>query len=229
LYDPVAALAEVLPQRLLDAGIDLFVRHLAFPRVGRQLEEGPQQDDALHAHLQVGHRRDFASDLDHVDVEESDLLLADALLVLGWNALPDVRRVGVWRLEEDRAAGYQALERLSAEDGGRIVDADEIDMLQLAVDVDMRVGNGQVVGGRQALLLRAVLRIRLHVLAEDVAGNGGDDLVRRHGAEAADRVAAHREAAAGTEVRILGHFQRQGMVDADAEEVLAVLDHVGEG
>ena len=111
------------------------------------------------------------------------------------NALPDLGRIGVGRLHEDRAAGQQALERRRAEDRGRIVDAQQIDVLQLAVHVDVRVGDRQVIGGRQALLLRAVLGIRLHVLAEDVAGDGGDDLVGRHRAEAADRVAAHREAA----------------------------------
>ncbi len=79
-----------------------------------------------------------------------------------------------------------------------------LDRLQLAVHVDVRVGDGQVIGRRQALLLGAVLRIGLHVLAEDVAGDGGDDLVGRDRAEPADRVAAHREAALGPQVGVVG-------------------------
>src|SRR5262249_17028368 len=74
-----------------------------------------------------------------------------------------------------------------------------------------------------------VFRVRLHVFAEDVAGDGGDDLVGRDRAEAADRVAAHREAAHGPQVWVLGLPQRQRVIDADAEEVLAVrLHHVVE-
>ncbi len=97
-------------------------------------------------------------------------------------------------------------------------------MFQFAVHVDVRVGDGQIIGRRQALLLRAVLGIGLHVLAEDVAGDGGDDLVGRHRAEAADRMAAHREAAAWPQVGIfVADLQGQGMVDAEAEEVLAVV------
>ena len=108
------------------------------------------------------------------------------------------------RLHEDGAPFDESLERCRAEDGGRIVDADQVHLLQLAMNVDVRVGDGQVVGGRQALLLGAVLGIGLHVLAEDVAGDGGDDLVGGDGAEAADRMAAHREAAVGPQVGVLG-------------------------
>ena len=88
------------------------------------------------------------------------------------------------------------------------------------------VGDRQVIGRRQALLFGAILGIGLHVLAEHFAGDRGDDLVRRHRAEAADRVAAHRKRAGAAKIGIFGHFQRQGMLDADAEVVLAVLDHV---
>ena len=94
-------------------------------------------------------------------------------------------------------------------------------MLELAVRVDVRVGDRQVVGGRQALLFGAVLGIGLHVLAEHLAGDGGDDLVRRHRAEAADRVPAHREAAVGPQIGVFSAIlQGQGVIDADAEEIL---------
>ena len=144
------------------------------------------------------------------------------------DALPDLARVVVGRLHEDGPAGTSPLSGAGAEDRRRVVDADQVDLLELAVHEDVRVGDRQVIGGRQALLLRAVLGIGLHVLAEDVAGDGGDDLVGGDRAEAADRVAAHREAARGPEVGVVGALQRQGMVDADAEVVLAVVHHVVE-
>src|SRR4051794_19849099 len=70
LDDLVAALAEVFAQRLLDAGVDLLVGHLPFPRIRGELEKGAEEDDALHAHLQVGLRRDLAGDRNHVAVED---------------------------------------------------------------------------------------------------------------------------------------------------------------
>ena len=126
------------------------------------------------------------------------------LLVLLGNALPDLDRVGVRRLHEDRPAGHQALQRargLRMAVGSLMHSRSTCSSSQCMHDV--RVGDGQVVGGRQALLLRAVLGIGLHVLAEDVAGDGGDDLVGRDRAEAADRVAAHREAARRPQVGVL--------------------------
>ena len=95
--------------------------------------------------------------------------------------------------------------------------------------VDVRFGDREVVRRRQPLLLRAVLRVRLHVLAEDIAGDGGDDLVRRDRAEPADRVAAHREAAGRPEVGVLGALERERVIDADAEVILPVRHHVVEG
>src|SRR5207302_8514401 len=131
---------------------------------------------------------------------------------------------------EDRAAGRQAFEGKRVHDSGRIVDAQEIVVFQLAVHVDVRVADGQVIGRRQALLFGAVLRIGLHVLAEDIAGDGGDDLVGGDAAEAADRVAAHRETALGPQVGVFRFFQSQGVIDAHAEEVLAVrVHHVVDG
>src|SRR5439155_19093841 len=120
----------------------------------------------------------------------------------------------------------QPFQRERVQHGRRVVDAQEVDVLQLAVHQDVRIADGEVVGGGQALLLGAVLGIGLHVLAEDVAGDGGDDLVGGDGAEATDRVAAHREAAGRPQVGIFGPLQGQGVVDAQAEEVLAIVHHV---
>ena len=161
-------------------GVHLLVGHVRVLRVRRQPQERPEQHDALHAHLQVGLAGHLAGDADHVAVVHAGLLLADRLAVLRRHPLPHLVRVGVRRLHEDRPARHQALERQRAEDGRRVVDAQQLDVLQLRVHVDVRLGDGQVVGRRQALLLGAVLRVRLHVLAEHVAGDGRDDLVGRH-------------------------------------------------
>ena len=64
------------------------------------------------------------------------------------------------------------------------------------------VGDGQVIGRGQALLLRAVFRIGLHVEVEQFADERGDDLVGRDRAEAADGMAAHREGALGTQIGV---------------------------
>src|SRR5262245_28550302 len=74
LDDAVTALAEVLAQGLLDAGVNLVVIHLGVLGVGRELEERAQEDDALHAHLQVSLGGHLAGNVHHVAVEDADLL-----------------------------------------------------------------------------------------------------------------------------------------------------------
>ena len=103
LNDAVAPLAEILAQRLFHARVDLLVVHLAVRRVGRELEKRPEQNDTLHAHLEVGHRRHLAGDLDHVGEIDAQLLGADRAAVMLGNPLPDLARVVVWRLHEDGA------------------------------------------------------------------------------------------------------------------------------
>ena len=70
---------------------------------------------------------------------------------------------------------------------------------------------GQVVGRRQALLLRAVARVGLDVQPEQVPDERGDELVRRHRPEAADRVAAQAEGAGRSQVERRGS---RGRADA---------------
>src|SRR6185312_17540733 len=79
------------------------------------------------------------------------------------------------------------------------------------------------------LLLGAVLRIRLYVLAEDIPGNGGDHLVGGDAAETADGVAAHGEAALGPQVGVFAVFEGKRVIDAEAEVIRPVDDHVVEG
>src|SRR5207237_7613767 len=87
----------------------------------------------------------------------------------------------------------------------------------------------QVMRRGQRFLCRSVLGIRRHVVGEDIAGYGGDDLVRRHRAETPYRMAAHRKAARWPQVRVLGAPQCKRMIDAHAEEIGPVLLHVVNG
>ena len=142
------------------------------------------------------------------------------------NALPNVARIGVRRLHDDRAAVDETHERIATEQRRRVVQHHQIDIFQLAVQINVPIGNRQIVRRRQPLLFRAVLGICLHVFAEHVAADRRDHLVRRHRAEAADAVSAHRKRAGLAEIGIFGHLQRQCMIDAHAEIVLPIVDHV---
>ena len=108
---------------------------------------------------------------------------------------PDRRRVRQRRLDEDRAAVGQAPERIALAERRHVVERHEVDVLELPVLADPLRGQGQVVGRRQALLLRAVARVRLDVQPEQVADERRDELVGRDRSEAADRMAAQAEGA----------------------------------
>ena len=98
------------------------------------------------------------------------------------------------------------------------MERDEVDLPQLAVSADRLVGDGQRVARREALLLRPVARVRLDVLAEDLAHDGREQLVRGDRPETADRVAAERERPGGRDVdRSRRHGER--MADADDAEL----------
>ena len=60
-------------------------------------------------------------------------------------------------------------ERRALAEGGDVVERHEVDPVELAVLADRLVGDGQVVGRRQALLLRAVARVGLDVEVEQLA------------------------------------------------------------
>ena len=126
---------------------------------------------------------------------------------------PDRRRIGQRRLDEDRAAVGQAAERIALAERRHVVERHEVDVLELPVLADPLRGQGQVVGRRQALLLRAVARIGLDVQPEQVADERGDELVGRDRSEAADRVAAQAEGARGSQVERLA-LEGQRMADA---------------
>src|SRR3954470_17332335 len=97
LDDLLPALAEVLAERLLHALVDLLVGHAALGGVGGELEEGAEQDDALHAHLEVGDGSDLAGDLDHVGEVDAEVLGPDRASIVVGDPHPDLARVGVGR------------------------------------------------------------------------------------------------------------------------------------
>jgi len=79
-------------------------------------------------------------------------------------------------LHEDRSSFDDYNQWVAAEESVGVVEHDQIDMLQFAMGVDVRVGDRQIVGRRQPFFLGAILGICLHVLAEDLAADGLEEL-----------------------------------------------------
>jgi hypothetical protein len=82
---------------------------------------------------------------------------------------PDRVRVGQRRLDEDVAAVGKPGQRVAEPERGNVVERDELDLLELRVEADRLVRDRQVVGRGEALLLGAVARIGLDLLAEQLA------------------------------------------------------------
>ena len=143
------------------------------------------------------------------------------------NALPHVVRIGVGRLHDDRAAvrpspssGLPLNKAVVSLSTTRSTYSNSLCSMMCLF------GNRQIIRRRQAFLFRAVFRIRLHIFAEHVAADRGDDFVRGHRAEAADAVAAHRKCAGSRKSGSSVTFSAKRMIDAHAEVILAVVDHV---
>ena len=95
-------------------------------------------------------------------------------------------------------------QRIAQAEGRHVVERHEIDPVELACVADRLVGDREVVGRRQPLLLGAVARIRLDVLVEQLADDRGDELVGRDRAEAADRMTAQPVRAGRAQVDRVG-------------------------
>ena len=98
-----------------------------------------------------------------------------------------------------------------------IVERNELDVFELGMDADVVFCDGQVVGRRKTLLFRSVFWISLNVHTEDFASDGRDDLVCGDRSVSAYRVAAHRERAWRSHVRIVRHGQSSFVLDSDRE------------
>ena len=100
-------------------------------------------------------------------------------------------------------------------------------MLELRVNANVIFCDGEVIGRGQALLLGSILRIGLHVHAEHFTGDGRDDFVRRHRTVTADRVAAHREGAGRSHIRVICYGKGRLMFNSKREVRLwALAEHV---
>ena len=158
-------------------------------RERRDAQEDADQRDALHAQHELGARCAATRHLGGIEGDEADAAARHLLACPLRHRRPDRGGIGERALDEDGAAVDQAGQGALVE-AAHVVERHEVDGLQLGMEPDRLVGQGQEVGRRQALLLRAVARIGLHVLAEQLAHDRRQQLVRRDAAEPADRVAA---------------------------------------
>ena len=133
---------------------------------------------------------------------------------MGRDRRPDRVRVGQRRLDEQAAAVDEPRQRVAEPEGRDVVERHHVDPVQLGVGADRPVGDGQVVGRRQAFLLGAVARVGLDALVEQLAGERRDELVRRHAAEAADRVAAQAPGALRAQVDV-GPLEGERVADPE--------------
>src|SRR3990167_8565770 len=92
---------------------------------------------------------------------------------------------------------------------------------------DTLLSHRQVVCGRQSFLFRPVQGIGLHLKTEQVADNGGDDLIGGYRPVTAHGVAAHGECSWRSNVSLTIGTKREIVLDSqDKEALLLLLSHV---
>ncbi len=192
-FDDRAALGAEL---LGDLRADLVQDRLFRRALGDALEtsaNGADEGDAHHARLELGGRRVFLGDLEGVDEEDLDLPVADRLARLLRQLLPHRYRIEV-RLQDERPAFAEALERVRVAEHLVVGRDDELDVLELGVGDQHRLrAQRDVVVGRRAALLRAVFRRGPRMQVERAGENVGEQLAGGDGAVAADRMEADAE------------------------------------
>ena len=163
-------------------------------RERRDAQEHADERDALHAHEQVRPRRVRSRQRRGVEREDADAPREDLRTRRCRDGRPDLRPdPSSVRLDEHRAAVDEPAQRVALPKAATSWSGTKSTRSSSACVWMRLVGDGQEVRGRQALLLRAVARIRLDVEAEELADERGEELVRGDRAEAADRVAAHAD------------------------------------
>ena len=70
----------------------MVVAHAGARRERRHLDEDTDEADALHALLEVGVGRDLFRDLHGVEIENLDPFVADNLLAVSGDVIPNMRR-----------------------------------------------------------------------------------------------------------------------------------------
>ena len=215
LHDVFAAFAEILADVFFHRAQHLFVAHAGARRKRRHADEDANETDALHALLEVGVGRDLFRDLHGVKVEHLEPFVADELLAVSRDVIPDALRVGLRALDENAAFVSDAVERIAEVEGVHVIERNEFDVRQFAVRADVFLRDSQVIGRGQTFFLRAVFRIRLHVDVEQFADERRDEFVGRDRAKPADGMAAHGERALRTQIRVFAIGQRERVFDAD--------------
>src|SRR5215468_8975526 len=100
-------------------------------------------------------------------------------------------------------------------------------MLQLGMNSNVILGDGEVIRGGKAFLFGSIFRIGLNVHSEYFSGDGGNDLVSRYRTISTDRMSAHREGARRTNVGIERNGQRSFMFNTQSEvEAGTLAGHV---
>ena len=202
-------------------------------------EEAPEEGIPLHAQLQLRLAGGLAGDVEAGQDENADFVVADPLPVLRRHPLPGHRR-GFVRLPDEAAALLQAFQRIGVREGLGIAAEHHVDMIELAVHLDLRRGDREVVVGGCALLFRPVLRVGHDVQLFDeetigvvrrillrnegaeIADDRAQILARRDHAPTADRVKPHRDGPLGQKRRGVLADDGVGMVDTEHKERLAV-------
>ena len=209
LHHAFALGAELGVELAFDGSEELLLVQPCHFHQGRAGEEGALEGVALHAQLQLRVARLFAGDLEAVDVEHANLVIDDELLSLPREAGPQLLFVVVGRLDNKNAALFQAVNRVGVTKHIRIRAHDHINVVILAVDTDALRRGGKVIGGRLALLLRAVLGIGLDIKAKQLVEGHRQVLAGGDGAPAANRVHAHSDRFFRHQVRVFRTAQRQ--------------------
>ena len=185
----VALAAELLG----DLGADLVVDGLDGGPLRHPVDvphHRADERDAHHPQLEVRRRGVPLGHAEGVDDQEVDPLLADRPPRVARQLPPDLLR-GEVGLQDERAALDQSLERVGVDERLVVRRDDDLDVLELGVGEEHRLGaEGDVVVGRRAALLRAVLRRGLRVHPEDAGQDVVEQLARRDRAVAAHRVEA---------------------------------------
>ena len=155
-------------RKLLDAANQLLAVDAGVAGERRVAQEHAQQRDALHPVHEVGARRHLPGDDRRVEREDAELALRICLRARSGMLFQTSAGVVCCACTKIVPPSRRPAERIAAAQGVHVVDDDELDVLKLAVGANWVVGQRQVVGGRQPLLLGAVLRVGLHVQAEQV-------------------------------------------------------------
>ena len=160
------------------------------------------EGDAHHARLEILGGRVLLGDLESVDDEQLDGLVADGLARLLGQLLPDRDRIEV-RLQDEGAALAKPAQWVRVAEHPVVGRDDELDVFEFGVgDQHLLGAEGDVVVGRRAALFRAVFRRGPRVQVERAGENVGEELAGGDRPVAADRMEADAEGRLRQELRI---------------------------